>query len=67
MNSKTDDLLDTVDAWKEKVHDELKGLSKSERKTYWARIGQKASEMGLKAIEPAKTTKRTTRRVRRTG
>ncbi len=67
MNSKTNDMLDTVDAWKEKVHDQLKGLTKAERKTYWARIGRKASELGLKAVEPPKAAKRATRRVRRTG
>lgn len=67
MNSKTDDLLDEVDSWKAKVHDELQGLTKAERKAYWARVGRKANELGLKSAESSKTAKRATKRVRKTG
>ena len=67
MNSQTDDLLDAVDSWKGKVHEQLKGLTKAERKAYWARMGRRATALGLKAVEPKTPAKRTAKRIRRTG
>jgi hypothetical protein len=68
MTSKIDDLLDMVDEWKLKVHQELKGMTQQQRRAFWSRVGRHAREMGFHIVEaedePAKPP---TKRVRRTG
>jgi hypothetical protein len=67
MSSEIDELLDMVDEWKFKVHERLKGLTPSQRREFWSRIGQQARKMGLHVVEPEKPAKVATKRVRRTG
>ncbi len=67
MNSDIGDFLDKVDQWKLKVQGQLKDLTPTERAAFWARIGQKARDLGLRVLEPEKPTKQAPKRVRRTG
>ena len=67
MNSDTDEFLDLVDQWKFKVHEQLKQLTPKQRAVFWAGIGRRARAMGLRAIDPAKPTKRPGKRVRGTA
>ena len=67
MNSTIEKLLDEVDQWKFKVHEQLKSLTPKQRRAFWARAGQQARKMGLRVIEPEKPVKPTTKRARRTG
>jgi len=67
MNSDIDEFLDQVDQWKSKVQEQLKELTPKRRAAFWARIGRRARDMGLRVIEPEKPAKRAAKRVRRTG
>ena len=67
MNSEMDKLLDHVDEWKFKLHEELKGMSAAQRKAYWKQIHDEARARGLHVVEAAKSLKRLPKRVRRTG
>jgi hypothetical protein len=67
MNSHIDESMDQVDAWKFKVHEQLKELTPKQRVAFWARTSQKARKMGLRVIEPEKPAKKTAKSVRRTG
>ena len=67
MNSDIDEFLDQVDQWKSKVQQQLKELTPKRRAAFWARMDQRARDMGLRVIEPKKAAKRAAKRVRRTG
>ena len=67
MNSDIDDFLDQVDKWKSTVQEQLKQLSPKQRAAFWARMGKRARDMGLRVVEPELTAKRAAKRVRRTG
>jgi hypothetical protein len=64
MNSEIDELLDHVDGWKLKLHEELKDMSPAQRMAFWNRIHEEARTRGLNVVEPAK---RPSKRVRQTG
>jgi hypothetical protein len=67
MSSDLNEFLDEVDRWKFKAHERLKKMTAKQRQAFWARAGRKARAMGLHVIEPEKLSKRTAKRVRRTG
>jgi hypothetical protein len=67
MKSEIDEMLDMVDEWKLKVHEQLKGLTPEQRRAFWSRVGRRARKMGFHMVEPEKPAKRPSRRVRRMG
>jgi hypothetical protein len=67
MTSDIDDFLDQVDQWKTRVYEQLKQLTPKQRAAFWARMGERARDMGLRVLEPEKPAKPAAKRVRRTG
>jgi hypothetical protein len=47
MNFEVADLLDQVDQWKLKLHEELKGLTTEQRAAFWRRTLDQAHALGL--------------------
>jgi hypothetical protein len=62
MNFETDDLLDYVDQWKFKLHEELKTMTPEQRAAFWKQVREKARKAGLKVAEPATASRRRAKR-----
>ena len=60
-----DDLLDHVDEWKFKLHEQLKNMTPKQRAEYWKQARQEARALGLTVPEPEKPAKRPIKRGRR--
>jgi hypothetical protein len=67
MNSDIDEFLDQVDQWKSKVQEQLMELTPKRRAAFWARMDERARDLGLRVIQPELPAKRAAKRVRRTG
>lgn len=52
MNFEADELLDLVDQWKFKLHEQLKKLTPQARAAFWKRVRGKARAAGLPLAKP---------------
>jgi hypothetical protein len=65
MNYEADDLLDKVDQWKFKLHDELKAMTPQERAAFWQKAIDQARASGLPIAEDRAARKSPAKRRRR--
>ena len=65
MNFEMDDLLDEVDEWKFRLHEELKAMTPEQRAAFWKQATEKARAAGLTVGEPSVPPKRRTKRASR--
>jgi hypothetical protein len=67
MNSGMDEYLNQVDRWKQKVHEELQGLTPKQRAAFWARAAHKARRLGLRVAGARKPAQPRSARTRSAG
>jgi hypothetical protein len=67
MSSNLDAFLDEVDKWKQKLHEEMKGMSPAQRLAYWRRVHEAARARGMRVAERQETAKPTVKKKRRTA
>ena len=65
MNYDPDELLDKVDQWKFKLHDQLAPMTPAERAAFWKKIEDEARARGLNVVDPEEWAAQRAGRVRR--
>ena len=66
MSSDINEFLDHVDQWKLKLHEKLKRMTPAQRQAFWNQVHEEARTRGLPVVEPEKSARRPSKRLRRT-